>query len=102
MHSELGPGLLEMGLRVASEVSVPICYRGVQIEEGFRADLVVEDEVVVELKAAEEIKPVHKKQLLTYLKLMHKQVGLLINFNVALLKDGIERLVNGMDEAPPF
>lgn len=112
VHRELGPGLLEsvynkcmviqlesLGLKCEYEVPVPIMFKGRRIqEEGFRADLVVEDLVVVELKSVEEIKPVHKKQLLTYLRLMDKRVGLLINFNVVLLKDGIERIVNGFAE----
>ena len=108
VHSELGPGLLEsvyqeclyielkdMGLHVQKEVLVPVIYKGREItREGFRIDLLIEDAVVVELKSVEEVKPVHKKQLLTYLRLTHKQVGLLINFNEVMLKKGIFRNVN--------
>ena len=112
VHRELGPGLLESvyrsclaieiiddGLRVASEVPVPVMYRGKVIHtEGFRLDLLVEDAVVVELKSVEKILPVHKKQLLTYLKLADKKLGLLINFNEALLVNGITRISNGFQE----
>ena len=112
VHSELGPGLLESvyqkcmeqelreaGLTVGAEVIVPLRYRGkCLIEDAFRIDLLVEDLVVVELKAVDEVKAVHKKQLLTYLKLAGKPVGLLINFNSVLLKDGIERLVHHLPE----
>lgn len=108
VHQTLGPGLLEsvyarclrmelehLGLRVQAEVPVPIIYRGAKIlEEGFRMDLLVEDTVVVELKSVEEIKPVFGKQVLTYLRLSNKPLGLLINFNVPLLKDGISRIIN--------
>jgi GxxExxY protein len=99
VHSDIGPGLLEsvyqscmrtelehMGLKVQSEVPVPVFYRGKQMtDEGFRMDLLIEDTVVVELKSVEELKPVHHKQLLTYLRLTQKPLGLLINFNVPLL-----------------
>ena len=108
VHKELGPGLLEsvyqacmiielkrMGIEVQSEVPLPIFYRGQSVhEEGFRLDLLVEDTIIVELKSVEEVKPVHKKQLLTYLRLAKKQLGLLINFNKVLLKDGISRVIN--------
>ena len=108
VHKELGPGLLEsvyqscmiielqyMGLGVQSEVGVPIYYRGHEIqEEGFRLDLLVEDTIVVELKSVETVHDTHKKQLLTYLRLADKELGLLINFNEALLKDGITRIIN--------
>lgn len=108
VHTELGPGLLEsvysaamvielslMGIDAKSEIAVPVFYRGNKIaDEGFRMDLLVEDTVIVELKSVDTIKPVHKKQLLTYLKLSHKPLGLLINFNNRLLKDGIVRIVN--------
>jgi GxxExxY protein len=112
VHRNLGPGLLESvyqrclemelaanGMAVKSEVSIPVIYKGQTVsEDGFRADLVVEDQVVIELKSVEEVKPVHGKQLLTYLRLMDKQIGLLINFNVPSLKDGITRVVNHLDE----
>ena len=108
VHKELGPGLLEsiyhqcliieleeMGVHVQSEVPLPICYRGRTINpEGYRIDLIVEREVLVELKSVEAIKPIHKKQLLSYLRLKHKRVGLLINFNVCMLRDGITRIIN--------
>jgi len=109
IHKTLGPGLLESaysiilahelarrGLKVQREVEVPITWRGVRVEVGFRADLVVEDSVVVELKSVEELASVHSKQLLTYLRLMDRRVGLLINFGAALIKDGIVRVANGV------
>jgi GxxExxY protein len=77
---------------------VPIVYEEVRITTGFRADLVVEDKVIVEIKSVELIAPVHKKQLLTYLRLTDKRLGLLINFNVALIRDGITRVVNHLEE----
>ena len=107
VHTALGPGLLESvyekclrhellkrGLRVQSQIWVPVIYDGVEIEGGYKIDLLVEDQVVVELKVVEQILDVHKAQLLSYLKLSNKQVGLLINFNVVHLRDGIRRLVN--------
>jgi GxxExxY protein len=108
VHRELGPGLLEsvyqscmaielnkMGLQVQSEVGLPVLYRGQRVSaEGFRLDLLVEDLIVVELKSTEEIQPIHKKQLLTYLRLANKPLGLLINFNSTLLKNGITRIIN--------
>jgi len=108
VHRELGPGLLEsvykecmvieipaLGLKVETEVDVPVIYRGRAINNlGYRLDLLVEDRVIVELKSVEQVRDVHKKQLLTYLRLMDKELGLLINFNVPLLKDGITRIVN--------
>jgi len=77
---------------------VPVVYGSVQLKLGFRADIVVEDKVVIEIKSVEGIAPVHKKQLLTYLRLMDKRLGLLINFNVALIKNGITRIVNHLEE----
>ena len=110
-HCRLGPGLLESvyqavlacelkkrGLKVTQQQVIPVIYEGIQIKLGFRADLVVEDRVIVEIKSIDAISPVHKKQLLTYLRLSGKQVGLLINFDVALIKDGIVRIVNGLKE----
>jgi GxxExxY protein len=108
IHKELGPGLLEsvyqscmvielehMGLVVKAEVPCPITYRNKKIaDDGFRIDLLVEDKVVVELKSVSTIKDVHKKQLLTYLRLTDNPLGLLINFNESLLKDGITRVIN--------
>jgi GxxExxY protein len=113
VHKELGPGLLEsvyqscmvielrtMDMKVESEVPLPISYRGQKVnEEGFRLDLVVEDKVIVELKSVEKVQPVHKKQLLTYLRLANKPLGLLINFNETLLKEGITRIINAPFEA---
>lgn len=107
VHTALGPGMLESvyekclrhelvkrGLKVESQVWVPVIYDGVKIEGGYRIDLLVESDVVVELKVVEQILEVHKAQLLSYLKLSDKRVGLLINFNVVHLRDGIRRLVN--------
>lgn len=111
VHTALGPGLLESvyeaalsyelekrGLRVARQQAIPVVYEEVHIHTGFHADLIVEDMVIVEIKALETVAPVHKKQLLTYLKLADKRLGLLLNFNVALIKDGITRMVNGLKE----
>jgi GxxExxY protein len=106
VHSQLGAGLLESvyevciahelrkrGLLVQSQPTLPVVYEGIRLEAGFRLDLLVEDCVVVELKAVETLLPVHKAQLLTYLKLSGYRLGLLINFNVPLIKNGIQRLV---------
>ena len=111
VHTTLGPGLLESvyeaaltyelekrELHVSRQPAIPVVYEQVRIQTGFHADLLVEDQVIVEIKAVETIAPVHKKQLLTYLKLADKRLGLLINFNVALIKDGITRIVNGLQE----
>jgi GxxExxY protein len=108
VHSALGPGLLESvylaclvhelqqrGFRTAVQLPLPVVYEGVRLDLGFRLDLLVEMFVVVEIKAVEAITPVHQAQLLTYLKLSHKHIGLLINFNVVHLRDGIRRMVNG-------
>jgi GxxExxY protein len=106
VHSALGPGLLESayaaclkhelikrGLTVASEVPVPVVYDGIKLEAGYRLDLVVEDTVVVELKAIEALAPIHQAQIISYLKLTGKPIGLLINFHSRHLKDGIKRFV---------
>jgi GxxExxY protein len=111
IHQRLGPGLLESvylavlaheltkrGLRVDREVAIPVKWDGLLMEIGFRADLVVEGIVLVELKSVEAIVPVHKKQVLTYLRLMDLQLGLLLNFGAAMMKDGIYRIVNGLKE----
>jgi GxxExxY protein len=111
VHTSLGPGLLESayeavlayelenrGLHVVRQQAVPIIYQGTRIEMGFRADLIVSDLVIVEIKSVEAVAPVHKKQLLTHLRLAGKRLGLLINFNVALIKDGITRIANGMPD----
>jgi GxxExxY protein len=90
--------LRKRGLKVETQQAIPISYEGVKLEVGFRADLVVEDKVIVELKSIESLAPVHKKQLLTYLKLSNKKLGLLINFGAELIKHGIVRVVNGLDE----
>ena len=108
IHKELGPGLLEsvyqscmviefryMNIKAESEVALPVIYRGEKVqEEGFRIDLLVEDTVIVELKSVVKLKDVHKKQLLTYLRIANKPLGLLINFNEAILKNGINRIIN--------
>jgi len=111
IHKHFGPGLQEIvyevslahelrnrGLQVERQAPIPVTYDAITFDEGFRADLVVEEKVVVELKSVEEIHPVHKKQLLTYLRLMDKRLGLLINFNEELIKNGISRIVNGLSE----
>jgi len=113
IHKTLGPGLLESayqailiyelqkrGLILEAEKQVPIIYESIQLDIGFRADLIVEDKVIVELKSIEQIAPVHKKQLLTYLRLSDKRLGLLINFGAPLIKDGITRIANHLDERP--
>ena len=86
------------GLRTTRQQPIPVVYENIRIDTGFRADLVVEDKVIVEVKSVELLAPVHKKQLLTYLRLADKRLGLLINFHVALIKDGITRVVNGLEE----
>jgi len=109
LHKNLGPGLLESvyeailarllsrkGLCVQRQVSIPIQFEGEQFDEGFRADLVVEGKVIIELKSVEKITPVYKKQLLTYLKLTNKKLGYVLNFGAELMKDGIDRIVNGL------
>jgi GxxExxY protein len=109
IHTTLGPGLLESvyetvmsyelqkrGLRVRRQQAIPVVYEDVRMDLGFRADLIIGSKVVVEIKSVEALAPVHKKQLLTYLRLMDKRLGLLINFNVELIKHGISRVVNGL------
>ena len=111
IHRDLGPGLFESvyerimeaelskrGLTVARQKPIPIVYHGVHFEAGFRCDLLVEGKVIVEVKSIETLHAVHRKQVLTYLRFADKQLGLLINFNVALIKDGIVRLVNALRE----
>ncbi|MDO4311235.1 MAG: GxxExxY protein [Prevotella sp.] len=111
VHKCLGPGLLESiyedclkmeleqrGLHVETQVNVPVIYKGVDTKKHFRLDMLIEDEIVVELKAVDVLLPVHEVQLVTYLKLTDKRLGLLINFNVPILKDGIKRRVNGLYE----
>lgn len=112
VHKALGPGLLErtyleclcielelLGINFEKEKSLPIKYEGLKLETAYRIDLLVEGKVIVELKAVETIKEVHKAQTLTYLKLSENEVGLLINFNVSRLKDGIKRFVNNYSES---
>lgn len=107
VHKTLGPGLLESvyevvlayelqrrSMQVCRQLAVPIFYECLRLDEGYRADLVVEDKVIVELKSVEKVIPVHKKQLLTYLRLSNMKLGLLINFGDNLIKDGITRVVN--------
>lgn len=107
VHRELGPGLLEgtyraclaqelhlQGIRVRKEVALPVTYRGLQIDIGYRLDLLVEEVLIVELKVVEKLHRVHEAQLLAYLKLSERSVGLLINFNVPQLRLGVRRLVN--------
>ena len=107
VHKTLGPGLLEStyevclvhelnkaGLKVRSQLALPVVYDGIKLDAGYRIDLLVEDTVVVELKAVDALLPIHEAQVLSYLKLSGKKLGLLINFNVKLLINGVKRLVN--------
>ena len=109
VHTALGSGLLESsyqaclayelvarGLKVQSQVPLPISYRGVLIDAAYRIDLLVDDLVIIELKAVERLMPIHEAQLLSYLKLSGKRLGLLINFHVLRVKDGYKRIVNGL------
>ena len=109
LHGNLGPGLLESayecalmfelaqrGLDVRCQVPMPLIYKSVKLDQGYRLDLLVEDKVIVELKSVEYLAPVHYAQLLTYLRLSDKRLGLLINFNSKLLKHGIHRVLNGL------
>jgi len=111
VHRELGPGLLEsayeaclvyelasQNLKIERQKSLPLRYRGIQLDCGYRLDLLVEESIIVEIKAIEKLEPIHEAQLLSYLKLSKCPVGLLINFNVKVLKDGIRRLVNQFKE----
>jgi GxxExxY protein len=112
VHRELGPGLLESvyeavlarelslrGLAVERQVPVPIVYKDLRFDEGFRADLIVAGKVLVELKSLERVSPAHKKQVQTYLRLTGRKLGYLLNFGEAVLKDGITRCVNGLDDS---
>ncbi len=107
VHRGLGPGLLEsayevclafelrqMGLKVEEQKPLPVCYKNVKLDCGYRLDLVVEDAVIVEIKAVERLSPIHDAQLLSYLRLSNKKVGLLLNFHVRVLKNGLKRIVN--------
>jgi len=111
IHTTYGPGLLESvyehimtyelekrGMLVNFQQPIPVVHENVRMGVGFRADLIVENKVLVEIKSVEAIAPVHKKQLLTYLRLTDKRLGLLINFNVELIKNGISRIVNRLEE----
>ncbi len=111
VHRELGPGLFETvyevilfndlrtrGLSAKRQVSIPIVCRGIRFDEGFRADVIVEDKVIIELKSVERITNVHKKQLLTYLRLTNMRLGYLLNFGDVTMKNGIIRTVNGLEE----
>ena len=108
LHVQLGPGwlesayeaclifeLIDLGLSVASQVNLPLIYRGVNLECGYRIDILVENKVIIEVKSVSELNNVHLAQTLTYLKLTNCKLGLLINFNVAKIKDGIKRVING-------
>jgi len=109
VHNELGPGLLESayeaclihellkeGVKVESQRPLPLIYKGIKIDCGYRLDIIVDDKVIVEIKSIEELSNIHTAQLLTYLKLSNKRLGLLINFNVILIKNGIKRIVNNL------
>lgn len=110
IHTTLGPGLFESvyelalkfelekrELQVLRQHPIPVVYETIHLEEGFRADLIVERKVIIEVKSIEALAPVHRKQLLTYLRLADMRLGLLINFNVELIRDGIKRVVNGLE-----
>lgn len=114
VHSELGPGLLEepykqclayeltrQGFKVIIEPELPVIYKSVKVNIGYRLDLLVDDAVIVELKAVKEIAAIHRAQLLTYLKLSKKHLGLILNFSTLHLKDGIVRMVNDFPPALP-
>lgn len=109
IHSKLGPGLFESvyeeilyyelkqaNLQTQRQKEIPVFWKGLKMEQGFRADLVVEDKIIIEIKSVENLAPVHYKQLQTYLKLTRMKLGLLVNFNEALIKNGIKRIVNGL------
>jgi GxxExxY protein len=113
IHTQLGPGLLETvyevtlahelrkrGLRVRRQVPVPIEFDGLQFDEGFRMDLLVEESIIVEIKSVEKNHPLHPKQLRTHLVLAKLQLGLVLNFGLERMKDGITRIVNGLPEPP--
>lgn len=110
VHRELGPGLLEsvyeivlcreledQGLNIRRQVPVPIYYKGIKFDEGFRADIIVEDKVILELKSVEKVSAMHKKQLLTYMKLTGCKLGYILNFSEELMKQGITRCVNELE-----
>ncbi|MGB8012809.1 MAG: GxxExxY protein [Terriglobales bacterium] len=112
VHRHLGPGLLEsaygtclvfelkrLGLRVEEQKALPVIYKDVKLDCGYRLDLVVEDEIIVEIKAVEKLLPIHEAQILSYLRLSKKRVGLLMNFHVPVLKNGLKRIVNEFPDA---
>ena len=107
VHKKIGSGLLEStyetcliyelrkaGLKIETQVALPIIYDEIKLEAGYRIDVLVEDSIILELKSVESLMPIHEAQLLTYLRLANKKLGLLINFNVSLLKNGIKRVIN--------
>lgn len=109
IHTQLGPGLFESvyeeilsyelkkeGLNIERQKTIPVIWKEVKMEQGFRADLIINEKVLIEIKSIESIAPVHQKQLLTYLKLTDIKLGLLVNFNEALIKNGIQRIVNNL------
>jgi GxxExxY protein len=111
VHRELGPGLLESvyeaaltyelrtrGLKAERQVPIPIKYKGIEFDEGFRADIFVEDRVIIELKSAERVTAAHRKQIQTHIRLAERKLGYLLSFGEALMKDGITRAVNGLEE----
>jgi GxxExxY protein len=111
VHRELGPGLLETvyetalthelrarGLMVERQIPIPIEYKGIRFDEGFRADMIVDSKVIIELKSVEKVTPAHKKQIQTHLRLTGCKLGYLLNFGEALMKNGITRAVNGLEE----
>lgn len=112
VHRHLGPGLLEsayeaclvfeiekLGMKVEEQKPLPVVYKEVKLDCGYRLDLVVEDEIIVEIKAIEKLLPIHDAQLLSYLRLTRKKVGLLMNFHVPVLKDGLKRIVNDFPDS---
>ena len=113
VHTKLGPGLLESvyeavlarelerrGPRVERQVPIPIEYEALRFDEGFRADIIVDGKVILELKSVEQLAKVHHKRLFTYLKLADRRLGLLLNFGADLMKEGIKRIANGMEDNP--
>lgn len=108
VHREIGPGMLESvyescllqefayrNINVKSQVYLPLFYKGVELKKDFRLDILVEDEIIIEIKAVDMILPVHEAQIISYLKLADKKLGFLINFNVSLIKNGFKRFING-------
>ena len=111
VHRALGPGLLESvyeavlayelskrGLSVSRQVAIPVVYEGLEFDEGFKADIIIDNKVILELKSVVTISPAHGKQIQTYIRLSGMKLGFLLNFGAALMKDGIKRAVNGLDE----